>query len=76
MKTPCSGSSPSAGDLEIGLEAVELAAVAVAADLDVEQAEDRIAAIGDAVGEQDHPAQVPSIGAPARASAAIGSRRP
>ena len=68
---------PSAGSVEVRLEAVELTAVAVAAHRDVEQAEDRIVPVGDALGEQDH------AGAGARASArrrapcaAIGSRRP
>ena len=41
-------------DVEIGLEAVELAAVAVAPNLEVEDAEVRGLAIGQAIGEQDH----------------------
>ena len=56
---------------------VELAAVAVAAHLDVEQAEDRLVAVGDAVGEQDHAGAGARAAAPRRAPAtAIGSRRP
>ena len=41
-------------DVEIGLEGVELTAIAVAAHLDVDEREDRLVAIGDAVGKQDH----------------------
>ena len=79
MKTPWSGSSPSAGHVEVGLEAVELAAVAVAAHLEVEQAEDGLVAVGDAVGAAGSSRRRCRASAPrpepARRSARAGRRR-
>ena len=56
MNTPWNG-VVEAGDVEVGLEAVELAAVAVAAHGEVDGAEAALvgAAVEDLGGEQDHP---------------------
>ena len=54
MKTPCSGSSPSAGMSRSASKRVELAPVGVALDRDVRAAEGRLVAVGEPIGQQDH----------------------
>ena len=50
------------GDVQVRLERVELAAIGIAPDLDIEEGEDGPVAIGDPTGEEDHP----GAGAPHR----------
>jgi hypothetical protein len=55
MNTAWTGVLPSTGNVEFGLERVELAAEGVALDADVEERQDRRLAAGDPGCEHDHP---------------------